>query len=106
MVICVILEIKIPINKSPCSPPGMANKLGLVLHLYDKMQRPNGMDATCRSLHMRWFRLVAAADGALDRRLVVCSLARTETRAEGGEIVHFLTNNGQHTRFTPSARGG
>lgn len=32
MVICVILEIKIPINKSPCSPPGIANKLGLVLH--------------------------------------------------------------------------
>lgn len=40
MVICVILEIKMPINKSPCSPPGIANKLGLVLHLYDVRPRP------------------------------------------------------------------
>lgn len=45
MVICVILEIKIPINKSPCSPSGIANKLGLVLHLCDcRLNRTGGTD--------------------------------------------------------------
>lgn len=123
MVICVILEIKIPINKSPCSPSGIANKLGLVLHY------TTGRDAAAAVAGLRrspvvhfarfvfsskpgscWLFAAASSAGLADQQQrmnstfkpqswrLLCRSAAVEKRPEK---CPFL---GKHTRFTPTAQ--
>ena len=85
-----VLQIKLPINKSPCSPAGIANKLGLVLRLCDA-SRPTGLDSGGGSL-------VATGAGAAASAAAPQDISHSPVEVEvveedEGEIVHFLANN-------------